>query len=73
MATQPIISCDFCGNAIPKGDFELGRATTLMKKKYCSKCLSAAIARSKREDYIPQFLTPRPGSLHSPLGPQRSG
>jgi len=73
MATQPIISCDFCGSAIPKSDFEVGRATTLLKKKYCSVCLSAAIARSKREDYLPQFLTPRPGSLHSPLEQERSG
>ena len=71
MGAQPGIKCDFCGNPIPKTDFELGRATTLMKKKYCSACLSDAIARSKREDYIPQFLTPRAGSLHSPLKEER--
>ena len=73
MVTQPTISCDFCGSDIPKTDFESGRATTLMKKKYCSVCLSAAIDRSKREDYIPQFLTPRPGSLQSPLKQERPG
>jgi len=65
MVTQPTIPCDFCGGAIPKNDFESGRATTLMKKRYYSACLSAAIDRSKREDCIPEFLTPRPGSLHS--------
>ena len=67
MPTQPTIACDFCGSVIPKSDFEAGRATTLMKKRYCSACMSAAIERSKREDFIPQFLTPRPGSLSSPL------
>ena len=67
----PTIPCDFCGSAIPKTDFEVGRATTLMKKRYCSACMSAAIERSKREDFIPQFLTPRPGSLHSPLKENR--
>ena len=72
MEAQPTTSCDFCGSAIPKTDFELGRATILMKKKFCSVCVSAAIERSKREDFIPQFLTPRPGSLHSPLKEQRS-
>jgi len=72
MEAQPTTSCDFCGSAIPKADFELGRATILMKKKFCSVCVSAAIERSKREDFIPQFLTPRPGSLHSPLKEQRS-
>lgn len=66
------IACDFCGTSIPKSDFESGRATTLMKKRYCSACLAAAIHRSKREDYIPQFLTPRPGSLHSPLQQERT-
>jgi hypothetical protein len=65
VVTQPTIPCNFCGSAIPKTDFESGRATTLMKKRYCSACLSAAIDRSKREDYFPEFLTPRPGSLHS--------
>ena len=63
--TAPTIPCDFCGSFIPKTDFESGRATTLMKKRYCSACLSAAIDRSKREDYVPQFRTPRPGSLRS--------
>jgi hypothetical protein len=72
VATQPTITCDFCSSSIPRTDFELGRATTLMKKNYCSACLAAAIDRSKREDYIPQFLTPRPGSLHSPLRQGRS-
>jgi len=64
---QPAIACDFCGSVIPKSDFEMGRATILMKKRYCSVCMSAAIDRSKREDFVPQFLTPRPGCLHSPL------
>jgi hypothetical protein len=72
MGAQPPASCDFCGSDIPKLDIELGRATTLMKKRYCSACLSAAIARSKREDFIPQFLTPRPGNLHSPLSGKHS-
>ena len=72
MGTQPTIACDFCGSLIPKSDFEMGRATILMKKRYCSVCVSAAIDRSKREDFIPQFLTPRPGSLHSPLKEERS-
>jgi hypothetical protein len=72
MGSQPTTSCDFCGCGIPKLDFELGRATTLMKKRYCSACLSAAIARSKREDFIPQFLTPRPSALRSPLSEKRS-
>lgn len=67
MGTPRTVSCDFCSRVITKTDFELGRATTLMKKTYCPVCLAAAIARSKREDFIPQFLTPRPGSLHSPL------
>jgi len=71
VGTQPTIPCDFCGSVIPKSDFEMGRATILMKKRYCSVCVSAAIDRSKREDFVPQFLTPRPGSLQSPLG--RSG
>ena len=69
---KPAISCDFCGSPIPPTDFESGRATTLMKKRYCSVCLSAAIERSKREDFIPQFLTPRPGSLHAPPGGPQS-
>ena len=69
---MPTIPCDFCGSAIPESDFEIGRATTLLKKRYCATCLSAAIARSKREDFIPQFLTPRPGSLSSPLEKERS-
>jgi len=67
----PTIPCDFCGSPIPKTDFEVGRATTLMKKRYCCACMCAAIERSKREDFIPQFLTPRPGSLHSPLNGDR--
>ena len=56
-------SCDFCADAIAPVDFELGRAVTVMKKTYCATCLSTAIARSKRKDFLPEFLTPRPGSL----------
>jgi hypothetical protein len=69
MEIKSTTPCDFCAGTIAPVDFESGRAATLMKKTYCSACLSAAIARSKREDFIPEFLTPRPGSLHSPLDP----
>ena len=63
------IPCDFCGADISKMDFEVGRAVTLMKKSYCSPCMLTAIEQSKREDFVPQFLTPRPGELSSPLKP----
>ena len=61
--------CDFCGEEIAASDFEAGRAATVMKKSYCSSCMIAAIERSKREDFVPQFLTPQPGSVHPPLDP----
>ena len=61
--------CDFCGAEIASADFEAGRAATLMKKNYCPRCMAAAIERSKREDFIPEFLTPQPGRVQSPLKP----
>jgi hypothetical protein len=67
---EATIPCDFCGSDIPRSDFEIGRAVRLMKNTYCSKCMVAAIERSKQEDYIPQFLTPQPGRLRSPLSPK---
>jgi len=51
VATQPTRPCDFCDTPIPLSDFEVGRAATLLKKNYCSSCMTAAIERSKREDF----------------------
>jgi hypothetical protein len=67
---EATVQCDFCGSDIPRSDFEIGRAVTLMKKTYCCRCMLAAIERSKHEDYVPQFLTPQPGRLRSPLSPE---
>jgi hypothetical protein len=69
MGMRSASRCDFCGCVIPISDFEAGRAATLMKKNYCARCVSSAIERSKREDFVPQFLTPQPGRLRSPLEP----
>lgn len=62
-------SCDFCGGGIPPSEFESGRAVRVLKKTFCARCAAAAIERSKREDFAPEFLTPQPGRLRSPLGP----
>jgi hypothetical protein len=61
------VPCDFCGVSIRNSDFEVGRAVILLKKRYCAGCMDAAIQRSKREDFVPEFLTPQPGRLRSPL------
>ncbi len=35
---QEIVYCGICGNRILRSEFEKGRAATLLKKNYCSKC-----------------------------------
>jgi len=59
MTGSPIL-CDFCTATIRPEDFERGKAVILLKKRYCSECMAAEVARSKRKHAppAPAFVTP---------------
>jgi len=67
------VPCSFCAEVIPPVDFERGRAVTLLKKHYCSKCMAAAVARSKQKGTSPSstFQTPSPGPIRAYGGMRR--
>ncbi len=71
--TPPASSCDFCHSSIPPSDFESGKAVTLLKKRYCSACMTVALKRSKdkRVAPSPDFHTPPVGPPAAALGRRR--
>jgi len=58
--TARAIPCDFCDALIQPEDFESGKAVTLLKKRYCAKCMASAVKRSKKKNVAPSpaFNTP---------------
>ncbi len=52
--------CDVCGGPIDPVDFDKGRAVMVLKRRYCSKCMTDAIQKSRTPDAPPQFITPKP-------------
>jgi hypothetical protein len=67
------VPCDFCQAPIGLEEFERGRAVILLKKRYCSKCMAAALKRSKQKHSAPAlaFHTPPPQSSSYPRRRQR--
>jgi len=67
------VPCSFCSENIPPEDFERGKAVTLLKKHYCSKCMAAAVARSKQKETSPSstFQTPSPVPIRTHGGRRR--
>lgn len=67
------VPCDFCEVAIRPEEFERGKAIVLLKKRYCAKCMAAALKRSKQKHSPPAFAfqTPPPQSTADPHRHQR--
>lgn len=45
-----IVYCNTCGNRILERDFKKGRAVTILKRDYCSKCMVEVIKANKPKD-----------------------
>jgi hypothetical protein len=54
------VVCDVCGGPIDPDDFDRGQAVMVLKRRYCSKCMTAAIQKSRSPDQPPEFNTPKP-------------
>lgn len=50
---QEIVYCSVCGERILESHFKKGKAVTVLKKNYCSKCAKDVVKTGQNKEAIP--------------------